>query len=138
MRRLFAMQAPVPRRPLGASSAAWSSCSGPPIDSGVSCVVIGVGGRRRPMVVVRWSRHSRVVGLAISSSWLPPTSRPLLGPARCGVLFAPQKGASDDEVNALEQRLTAWASGSAVTRNTTGGWRAGGRPMDSFDLVLVG
>ena len=60
---------------------------------------------------------------------------PLLGPAGAARSFAPQKGASDAEVTALEHRLSAWASGADVDPNAMGAGAGGGL---AYGLMRLG
>ncbi|MFL6070388.1 MAG: glycerate kinase [Actinomycetes bacterium] len=128
--------APVPRQPLGAGSAGVVKLLEAAIDSGASRLVVGVGGTAstdggRPVVEAFEGRWPDDVELVVATD----VENPLLGPAGAARSFAPQKGASDDEVNALEQRLTAWASGSGVDPNTTGAGAGGGL---AYGLIRLG
>jgi len=51
---------------------------------------------------------------------------PLLGAAGAARSFGPQKGATEHEVPALEDRLTAWAASGAVDPNLAGAGAGGG------------
>jgi glycerate kinase len=129
--------APVLRRPLDASSAGVVGLLEAALESGASSVVVGVGGTAS-------TDGGRPVVEAFERGWPPDVvliaatdvENPLLGPAGAARSFAPQKGASDSEVTALEQRLLAWASsGSDVDPSTPGAGAGGGL---AYGLMRLG
>jgi glycerate kinase len=116
-----------PRRPLQASSAGLVPLLRRALELGARKVVVGVGGTAstdggRPVVDALGGQWPDGVELVLASD----VDHPLLGPAGAARAFAPQKGASGAEVEALEQRLAAWASSGAVDPNTPGAGAGGG------------
>ena len=104
--------------------------------SGAKRVVVGVGGTAT-------TDGGRPVYDALSGS-LPPdldliaatdVDNPLLGPAGAARSFGPQKGATDEQVKALEQRLSAWAAGANIDPSTPGAGAGGGL---AFGLMRLG
>jgi glycerate kinase len=97
------------------------------LDRDVERVVVGVGGTAstdggRPVVEAFEGTWPAAVELVVATD----VENPLLGPAGAARSFAPQKGASDAEVTALEHRLVAWASGADVDPNAPGAGAGGG------------
>lgn len=128
--------APEPRRPLDAGSGGVARLIETAIVLGATRVVIGVGGTAS-------TDGGRPVYEALSRS-LPPdvdlvvatdVDNPLLGPAGAARSFGPQKGATDAEVAALEQRLSAWAAGADVDPSAPGAGAGGGL---AFGLMRLG
>jgi glycerate kinase len=119
--------APETRRPLQATTAGLVPLMTRALELDASCVVVGVGGTAstdggRPVVDAFEGTWPSDVELVLASD----VDHPLLGPAGAARSFAPQKGASDADVEALEQRLAAWASGGDVDPSTPGAGAGGG------------
>ena len=119
--------APEPRHPLDASTAGVVALLEAALDSGATTVVVGVGGTAstdggRPVVEAFPRRWPKDVALVAATD----VDAPLLGPTGAARSFAPQKGASDAEVDALERRLAAWAASGTVDPSTPGAGAGGG------------
>ena len=114
-------------RPLEATTAGLVAVLDAALDSGAGRVVVGVGGTAstdggRPVVEAMSGRWPTTVQLVAATD----VDNPLLGPAGAARSFAPQKGASDDEVTALEHRLAAWSSSGSVDPALPGAGAGGG------------
>ncbi len=125
-----------PLRPLEASSLGLARLIQAAVDAGALRIVIGVGGTAT-------TDGGRPVYDALTGS-LPPdldlvvatdVDNPLLGPAGAARSFGPQKGATDAQIAALEQRLSAWASGCDIDPSTPGAGAGGGL---AFGLMRLG
>lgn len=119
--------APEPRRPLDASSAGLVPLIEAALASGAARIVVGVGGTAstdggRPVVEALTGRLPGDVDLVVATD----VENPLLGPAGAARSFAPQKGATDADVEVLEGRLAAWAAGSGVDPSLPGAGAGGG------------
>ncbi len=119
--------APERRRPLEASSAGLVPLIQAAIEAGVERIVIGVGGTAstdggRPVVQALEGTIPAGIELVAATD----VDNPLLGPAGAARSFAPQKGASEAEVEALEHRLAGWASGADVDPSAPGAGAGGG------------
>jgi glycerate kinase len=119
--------APDPPRPLQATTAGLVPLIARALELDATRVVVGVGGTAstdggRPVVDAFNQAWPADVELVLASD----VDHPLLGPAGAARSFAPQKGASDADVEALERRLAAWASGGAVDPSTPGAGAGGG------------
>lgn len=128
--------APYPRRPLAASTAGVVPLLEAALSSGASRIVVGVGGTAstdggRPVAEAFAGRWPPGVELVVATD----VESPLLGPAGAARSFAPQKGASDPEVEALERRLAAWASSGSVDPSTPGAGAGGGL---AYGLLRIG
>ena len=116
-----------PLRPIDATTSGLVPLLYAALESGVERVVVGVGGTAS-------TDGGRAVVEAFDGTWpgavelvvATDVENPLLGPAGAARSFAPQKGASDAEVTALEHRLVAWASGADVDPNAPGAGAGGG------------
>lgn len=125
-----------PRRPLEASSLGLARLIEAAVGAGATRIVIGVGGTAT-------TDGGRPVYDALAGS-LPPdldlvaatdVDNPLLGPAGAARSFGPQKGATDGQVAALEQRLAGWAAGADIDPSTPGAGAGGGL---AFGLLRLG
>ena len=119
--------APDPRRPLDASSAGLVPLMDAALVTGAGRIVVGVGGTAstdggRPVVDALTRRLPGDVDLVVATD----VENPLLGPAGAARSFAPQKGATDADVEVLERRLAAWAAGSDVDPAQPGAGAGGG------------
>lgn len=128
--------APDPPRALEASTAGLVPLLKTALAGGAQRVVVGVGGTAstdggRPVTEALEGRWPPGVELVVATD----VENPLLGPAGAARSFAPQKGASDAEVEALERRLAAWASGSTVDPSTPGAGAGGGL---AYGLMRLG
>ncbi len=128
--------APEPCRPLEASSAGLVPLIEAALATGVGRIVIGVGGTAstdggRPVVEGLTGRLPADVDLVAATD----VDNPLLGAAGAARSFAPQKGATDADVEVLEQRLTSWAAGSDVDPAQPGAGAGGGL---GYGLMRVG
>jgi glycerate kinase len=127
---------PHPPQPLAASTAGVVQLLEAALASGAGRVVVGVGGTAstdggRPVAEAFDGRWPPEVELVVATD----VESPLLGPAGAAQSFAPQKGASDREVEALEHRLTAWASSGTVDPSTPGAGAGGGL---AYGLLRIG
>lgn len=128
--------APAGRRPVEATTAGLVPMLHAALQAGARCVVVGVGGTAS-------TDGGRPVAEALAGTWPPDVElvvatdveNPLLGPGGAARSFAPQKGASTAEVEALERRLAAWASGCRVDPSTPGAGAGGGL---AFGLMQLG
>ncbi|HUV47579.1 MAG TPA: glycerate kinase [Actinomycetes bacterium] len=125
-----------PRRPLEASSVGLARLIEAAVEAGATRIVIGVGGTAT-------TDGGRPVYDTLAGS-LPPeldlvaatdVDNPLLGPAGAARSFGPQKGATDAQIAALEQRLSAWAAGADIDPSTPGAGAGGGL---AFGLMRLG
>lgn len=128
--------APEPRRALDASTAGLVPLLEAALADGARRVVVGVGGTAstdggRPVAEALERRWPPSVELVVATD----VENPLLGPAGAARSFAPQKGASDAETEALERRLAGWASGSTVDPSTPGAGAGGGL---AYGLMRLG
>jgi glycerate kinase len=114
-------------RPLEASTFGLVALLEAALDAGARRVVIGVGGTAstdggRPVVEAMAGRWPTSVELVAATD----VESPLLGPAGAACSFGPQKGATEDEVRELEQRLAAWAASGSTDPNQPGAGAGGG------------
>lgn len=128
--------APEPRRPLEASSLGLVRLIEAAVDAGATRIVIGVGGTAttdggRPVYEALAGSLSPELDLVAATD----VDNPLLGPAGAARSFGPQKGATDAQIAALEQRLSAWASGADIDPSTPGAGAGGGL---AFGLMRLG
>lgn len=128
--------APHPRQPLAASTAGVVPLLEAALASGASRIVVGVGGTAstdggRPVASAFEGRWPPEVELVVATD----VESPLLGPAGAARSFAPQKGASDPEVEALEHRMTVWAGSGGVDASTPGAGAGGGL---AYGLLRIG
>ncbi len=82
---------------------------------------------------MRWKRWTdcRCQGLLLATD----VDSPLLGPQGATYGFAPQKGASPEDLPALEERMAAWAAQAPDLAESPGAGAAGGL---GFGLMLLG
>jgi glycerate kinase len=131
------------------------------VDGGATRVVVGVGGTATndggagflaALGLLTPELRDLAGGLAlkrpadVATTALPElvlasdVDNPLLGPSGATRVFAPQKGASAEQVERLEQRMTAWADGleshlGVTARDLPGAGAAGGL---GFALLALG
>ncbi|MCZ3386941.1 MAG: glycerate kinase [Actinomycetia bacterium] len=128
--------APGPRRPLEASSGGLVALIEAALDAEAERIIVGVGGTAstdggRPVVEALSATMPADLDLVVATD----VAQPLLGANGAARSFAPQKGASDVEVIALERRLTEWAAGAAVDAGQPGAGAGGGL---SYGLMRLG
>lgn len=127
--------APVPRRPLAASSVGLSEVLRQAIELGVGIVVVGVGGTASTDggrgVVEELGRWPEGIELRVATD----VDVPLLGPTGAARGFGPQKGASDSDVVVLEERLAAWATTAGLDPDLIGAGAGGGL---AYGLMTLG
>ncbi|MEO8107953.1 MAG: glycerate kinase, partial [Actinomycetes bacterium] len=125
-----------PRRPLEASSLGVARLIEAAITAGATRIVVGVGGTAttdggRPV----YEALSKSLPLGLDLVAATDVDNPLLGPAGAARSFGPQKGATEAQVAALEQRLSAWAAGANTDPSTPGAGAGGGL---AFGLLRLG
>jgi glycerate kinase len=126
--------APAERDPIGATSVGTGELVGAAIDVGARHVTLGIGGS-----ATTDGGRGLLEGLADGGRRLDATdvevacdvSNPLLGPTGAAATYGPQKGASPEDVAALDARNAAWADELEATegrreRDTPGAGAAGG------------
>lgn len=125
---------PEERDPIGATSAGTGELLGAAIDAGVRHVTLGIGGSattdggRGLLEALRdGGRRVDEIDLEVACD----VSNPLLGPAGAAATYGPQKGATPEDVVALDARNAAWAdeleaSEGRRERETPGAGAAGG------------
>ena len=126
--------APAERDPIGATSVGTGELVGAAIDAGARHVTLGIGGS-----ATTDGGRGLLEGLADGGRRLDATdvevacdvSNPLLGPTGAAATYGPQKGASPEDVAALDARNAAWADELEATegrreRDTPGAGAAGG------------
>ena len=127
---------PEERDPIGATSVGTGELLGAAIASGVRHVTLGIGGSattdggRGMLEGLRWPSAADSLG-DIDLHVACDVDNPLLGPAGAAAIYGPQKGATPDDVAALDARNAAWADElEALTgrheRDTPGAGAAGG------------
>lgn len=105
---------------LGATSRGLGEVMAHAIDAGASKLIIGIGGSAStdggaPVLDALGSRRPPSGGVVVLSD----VTNPLLGPKGAAAVFGPQKGASEEDIEVLEQRLRVW-SGEVRSRLGTG------------------
>jgi glycerate 2-kinase len=126
--------APAERDPIGATSVGTGELVGAAIDAGARHVTLGIGGS-----ATTDGGRGLLEGLADGGRRLDATdvevacdvSNPLLGLTGAAATYGPQKGASPEDVAALDARNAAWADELEATegrreRDTPGAGAAGG------------
>ena len=126
--------APAERDPIAATSVGTGELVGAAIDAGARHVTLGIGGS-----ATTDGGRGLLEGLADGGRRLDATdvevacdvSNPLLGPTGAAATYGPQKGASPEDVAALDARNAAWADELEATegrreRDTPGAGAAGG------------
>jgi len=125
---------PAARDPIGATSVGTGELVGAAIDAGARHVTLGIGGS-----ATTDGGRGLLEGLADGGRRTDATdvevacdvSNPLLGPTGAAATYGPQKGASPEDVAALDARNAAWADELEATegrreRDTPGAGAAGG------------
>jgi len=125
---------PAARDPIGATSVGTGELVGAAIDAGAGHVTLGIGGS-----ATTDGGRGLLEGLADGGRRTDATdvevacdvSNPLLGPTGAAATYGPQKGASPEDVAALDARNAAWADELEATegrreRDTPGAGAAGG------------
>jgi glycerate 2-kinase len=122
------------RDPIGATSVGTGQLVGAAIDAGVNHVTLGIGGSAttdggRGLLegLMDGGRRLDATDLEVACD----VSNPLLGPAGAAATYGPQKGATPDDVAALDARNAAWADELEARegrreRDTPGAGAAGG------------
>lgn len=128
--------APEPRRPLEATSGGLVALIEAALEADASRIIVGVGGTAstdggRPVVDALASSFPADVDLVVATD----VEQPLLGANGAARSFAPQKGASDADVEALERRLTEWADGAGIDADQPGAGAGGGL---GYGLIRLG
>ena len=126
--------APAERDPIAATSVGTGELVGAAIDAGARHVTLGIGGS-----ATTDGGRGLLEGLADGGRRTDATdvevacdvSNPLLGPTGAAATYGPQKGASPEDVAALDARNAAWADELEATegrreRDTPGAGAAGG------------
>ena len=126
--------APAERDPIAATSVGTGELVGAAIDAGAGHVTLGIGGS-----ATTDGGRGLLEGLADGGRRTDATdvevacdvSNPLLGPTGAAATYGPQKGASPEDVAALDARNAAWADELEATegrreRDTPGAGAAGG------------
>jgi glycerate kinase len=134
--------APAERDPRRATTAGVAALLRAGLDSGARRVVVGLGGSAtndggRGMWEALGGRLDRAVELVAATD----VDNPLLGLTGASAVFGPQKGASREDVLALDTALAGWADeveravGGAAVRDRPGAGAAGGL---GFALMALG
>lgn len=127
--------APTPRQPLAATSAGLVGPLRRALAEGAGCVVVGVGGTASTdggrELVGRLGSWPATVELVVATD----VAQPLLGPAGAARSFSPQKGATPEEVDRLEQRLTDWSRAAGLEPDEPGAGAGGGL---AYGLMTLG
>ena len=128
----LALLAPEERNPSETSSAGVGQL----IDAARECshIVVGLGGSGTNdggRGAVEALDGEQVPGLLLATD----VDSPLLGPQGATYGFAPQKGASPEDLPALEERMAAWAAQAPDLAESPGAGAAGGL---GFGLMLLG
>ena len=128
----LALLAPEERNPSETSSAGVGQL----IDAARECshIVVGLGGSGTNdggRGAVEALDGLQVPGLLLATD----VDSPLLGPQGATYGFAPQKGASPEDLPALEERMPAWAAQAPDLAESPGAGAAGGL---GFGLMLLG
>lgn len=128
---------PAERDPLGATSIGTGDLLATAIDKGVTRITLGIGGSAttdggRGLLEAllepgRTGRRLDSVALEVACD----VSNPLLGPSGAAAIFGPQKGATPEQVQQLDQRNADWADDLEARedrseRDTPGAGAAGG------------
>ena len=128
----LALLSPEERNPSVTSSAGVGQL----IDAARECshIVVGLGGSGTNdggRGAVEALDGLQVPGLLLATD----VDSPLLGPQGATYGFAPQKGASPEDLPALEERMAAWAAQAPDLAESPGAGAAGGL---GFGLMLLG
>jgi glycerate kinase len=113
--------------PLGATTRGLGEVIAAALDAGARQLLIGLGGSASTDggagALEALARHTPPPG---GVTLLTDVTSPLLGPRGAAAVFGPQKGASPDQVAALEQRLAQLASEVGGDPDAPGAGAAGG------------
>ncbi len=127
--------ASMPLRALSATSIGLAAVLRASFDHGAQRIVVGVGGTASTdggePVVQELGSLPDGVDLVVASD----VENVLLGPSGAARSFAPQKGATPDEVSELESRLTDWAQRAGGNPDAPGAGAGGGL---AFGLLTLG
>ncbi len=99
--------ADLPKDPLGASSAGAGELIAAAVAAGATTVIVGVGGTATSDGGVGLKQRLGPVAADVALIAAVDVRNPLLGPAGAAAVFGPQKGATPDQVAAIEARLAA-------------------------------
>ena len=121
------------RDPIGASSVGTGELLGAAIDAGATHITLGIGGSatsdggRGLLEGLGAARRVDGIDLEVACD----VTNPLLGPNGAAATYGPQKGATPDDVVALDARNAAWADELEARvgrheRDTPGAGAAGG------------
>ncbi|HIY65053.1 MAG TPA: glycerate kinase [Candidatus Agrococcus pullicola] len=96
--------------PLGATSRGLGEVMAHAIDAGASKLIVGIGGSAStdggaPVLDALAARRPPAGGATVLSD----VTNPLLGSNGAAAVFGPQKGASEEDVRTLEERLRVWS-----------------------------
>ena len=131
--------APSPREPMAMTTAGVADLLAAAVGAGADRVVVGVGGTASTDggagMVRRWAGHYGAWPATIDLVGAVDVLVPLLGDGGAAHGFARQKGATDVDVERLEQQLIGWASTSAGDPDRPGAGAGGGL---GFGLALLG
>ncbi|HSL76312.1 MAG TPA: glycerate kinase [Candidatus Limnocylindrales bacterium] len=126
--------APTELDPIGATSVGTGELVGAAIDAGANHVTLGIGGSAttdggRGLLEGLESGPRRLDAIDVEVAC--DVSNPLLGPTGAAATYGPQKGATPDDVIALDARNAAWADELEALegrreRDTPGAGAAGG------------
>jgi glycerate kinase len=126
--------APADRDPIAATSVGTGELVGAAIDAGARHVTLGIGGSAttdggRGLLegLQDGGRRTDTTDVEVACD----VSNPLLGPTGAAATYGPQKGASPEDVQALDARNAAWADELEAQegrheRDTAGAGAAGG------------
>jgi glycerate kinase len=128
---------PAERDPIGATSIGTGELLATVIDQGVRHITLGIGGSAttdggRGLLEALLEPGVTERGLdAVELEVACDVSNPLLGPSGAAAIFGPQKGASPEQVDQLDERNGAWADDLEARegrreRDTPGAGAAGG------------
>ncbi|HWH98040.1 MAG TPA: glycerate kinase [Pseudolysinimonas sp.] len=113
--------------PLGATTRGLGEVIAAALDAGAHALVIGLGGSASTdggagALEALGDRPAPPGGVTL----LTDVTAPLLGPRGAAAVFGPQKGATPADIDALEERLHAWALRWDADPATPGAGAAGG------------
>ena len=126
--------APGERDPIGATSIGTGELLRAAIDAGARHITLGIGGSATTdggfgllRALLGQDRDLRAIDLEVACD----VSNPLLGPTGAAATYGPQKGATQEDVAALDRRNAAWADVLEARegrreRDTPGAGAAGG------------
>ena len=123
------------RDPIGATSVGTGELVGAAIDAGARHITLGIGGSAttdggRGLLEGLGGRRPRLDAVDVEVAC--DVSNPLLGPTGAAAIYGPQKGATPDDVVALDARNAAWADELEARRVAANATRRGpARPVAS-------